>query len=242
MTTTTAMKSNPDDENEVHDLDVFQDAGACIVTPVVALPPSAADALVGAMAKVVRDGHTAQQALTPDDDGVIRAQYFEEGLVYMLAKPLDGYSASRYCMDLFNVGDREACSRMHYHTGARMVRLMTGSDTSIRVSALSPFHYTYVDGVTPFKLQVEWDTMPDSTRDRYSFWVPESSIVDMQIPRGTSHQFNSFGENAVIDTIHPEETIEAFREKMSGLRMMAQTVFLSDEFPSVEDCGGGSSR
>ncbi|MEU2062009.1 hypothetical protein [Streptomyces sp. NPDC013455] len=236
------LKVNPDDENEVHDLDGFQDAGSCIVTPVASLPAVAANALVSALAQVVRNGHAAEAALTPDDDGVIRAQYFEEGHVYMLAKPMDGYSASRYCMDLFNVGERGACSRMHYHTGARMVRLITGEDTTIRVSALSPFHYTYVDGVTPFKLEVECDPMPDSTRNRYSFWVPEASIVDMQIPRGTSHQFNSFGDNAVIDTIHPEETIEAFREKMSGLRMMAQTVFLSDAFPAVEDCGGELRR
>ncbi|WP_263166096.1 hypothetical protein [Streptomyces sp. SCSIO ZS0520] len=236
------LKNNPDDENEVHDLDNFEDAGSCIVTPVASLPAIAANALVAAMAQVVRNGHAVETALTPDNDGVVRAQYFEEGLVYMLAKPMDGYSASRYVMDLFNVGEREACSRMHYHTGARMVRLITGEDTTIRVSALSPFHYTYVDGVTPFKVEVECDKMPDSTRNRYSFWVPESSIVDMQIPRGTSHQFNSFGDNAVIDTIHPEETIEAFREKMSGLRMMAQTVFLSDAFPSVEDCGGDLRR
>lgn len=240
--TANPLKANPDDENEVHDLDEFQDAGACIVTPVASLPAVAANALVHAMAKVVRDGHVAETALTPDDDGVVRAQYFEEGHVYMLAKPTDGYTASRYIMDLFNVGERAACSRMHYHTGARMVRLITGQDTTIHVSALSPFRYTYVDGVTPFKLRVERDLMPDSTRGRYSFWVPESSIVDLQIPRGTAHQFNSFGDNAVIDTIHPEETIEAFREKMSGLRMMAQTVFLSDGFPAVEDCGGELGR
>ncbi|WP_055697918.1 hypothetical protein [Streptomyces silaceus] len=237
-----ALKINPDDENEVHDVDRFEDAGTCIVTPVASLPAVAANALVHAMAKVVRDGHAAQAALTPDDDGVVRAQHFEEGLVYMLAKPADGYAASRYCMDLFNVGERGSCSRMHYHTGARMVRLITGEDTTIRVSTLSPFHYTYVEGVTPFKLDVEREPMPGSTRESHSFRVPESSIVDMQIPRGTAHQFNAFGENAVIDTIHPEETIEAFREKMSGLRMMAQTVFLSDSFPSVEDCGGEARR
>lgn len=236
------LKNDPDDENEVHDLDTFEDAGSCIVTSVASLPAIAANALVSAMAQVVRNSHAAETALTPDNDGVIRAQYFEEGLVYMLAKPIDGYSASRYVMDLYNVGERGTCSRMHYHTGARMVRLITGEDTTIRVSALSPFHYTYVDGVTPSKLEVECDEMPDSTRKRYSFWVPESSIVDMQIPRGTSHQFNSFGDNSVIDTIHPEETIEAFREKMSGLRMMAQTIFLSDSFPAVGDCGGGLRR
>lgn len=236
------LKSNPDDENEVHDLDLFEDAGACIVTPVASLPPAAANALVHALAQVVRQGHVTEAALIPDNDGVIRAQYFEEGHVYMLAKPADGYPASRYCMDLFNVSERGACSRMHYHTGARMVRLITGDDTTIQVSALSPFRYTYVDGVTPFKLEVERDRIPGSTRDRYTFRVPEASIVDMQIPRGTSHQFNSFGDNAVIDTVHPEETIEAFREKMSGLRMMAQTVFLADGFPSVEECGGDLPR
>jgi hypothetical protein len=239
---TNSLKVNPDDENEVHDLDMFEDASVCIVTPVATLEPVAANAWVHAMASVVRQGHAATLALKPDDDGVIRAQHFEEGLVYMLAKPADGYPASRYCMDLFNVDERSTCSRMHYHTGARMVRLITGDDTTIRVSALSPFRYTFVDGVTPFKLEVERDTMPDSKRDRYSFWAPPSSVVDMQIPRGTSHQFNAFGNNAVIDTVHPEETIEAFREKMSGLKMMAQTVFLAENFPSVGDCGGDVLR
>lgn len=237
-----ALKVNPDDENEVHDLDSFRDDGHCIVTPVASLDARAADSLVHALAEVVRRAYRSEMALTPDDDGVVRAQHFEEGRVYMLAKPTDGYSASRYCMDLFNAGDRGTCSRMHYHTGTRMVRLISGSDTTIRVSALSPFRYTYVEGVTPFRLGVDADRMPDSDRARYSFWVPSSSIVDMQIPRGTAHQFNSFGDNAVIDTVHPEETIETFREKMTGLRMMAQTVFLSDTFPSAQDCGGDVRR
>ncbi len=203
---TTVLKINPDDENEVHDIDSFEDAGACIVTPVAALDASAANALVHALANVVRKGHASQTALTPDDDAVVRAQYFEEGHVYMLAKLADGFPASRYCMDLFNVGERGLCSRMHYHTGTRMVRLITGDDTTIRVSALSPFRYTYLAGVTPFKLEVWEEPMPNSVRSQHSFWVPKASIVDMQIPRQNSHQFNAFGKNALIDTVHPGET------------------------------------
>jgi hypothetical protein len=233
-----ALKIDPDDENEVHDLVTFVDAGTCIVTPVVSLEPTAATIVVRALASVVKQGHATKAALVPDDDGVVRAQVFEEGHVYMLAKPADGYPASRYCMDLYDVGARGSCSRMHYHTGSRMVRLMTGASTRIRVSALSAFRCTYVEGVTPFKIEVERDHMPGEERPRYSFWVPAASIVDMQIPRGTAHQFNCFGNDAVIDTVHPEETIEAFREKMSGLRMMAQTVFLADHFPPSSECGG----
>jgi hypothetical protein len=51
----------------------------------------------------------------------------------------------------------------------------------------------------------------------------------MQIPRGVSHQFNADGPNAVIDSVHPEESIETLREGMSGYRMMAQTIFLAED-------------
>ncbi|ATB36154.1 hypothetical protein CYFUS_001568 [Cystobacter fuscus] len=42
----------------------------------------------------------------------------------------------------------------------------------------------------------------------------------MQIPRGVSHQFNAVGPHAVIDSVHPEESIETLREGMSGYRGM----------------------
>ncbi|HEX7303508.1 hypothetical protein [Lentzea sp.] len=58
----------------------------------------------------------------------------------------------------------------------------------------------------------------------------------MQIPRGVSHQFNAVGPNAVIDPVHPEESIEALREGMSDCRMMAQTIFLAEEKSSSETC------
>lgn len=58
----------------------------------------------------------------------------------------------------------------------------------------------------------------------------------MQIPRGVSHQFNAVGEHAVIDSVHPEESVETFREKMTGYRMMAQTVFLADVLPASDTC------
>ena len=58
----------------------------------------------------------------------------------------------------------------------------------------------------------------------------------MQIPRGVSHQFNAIGPHAVIDSVHPEESIEVFRERMSGFRMMAQTVFLADDLADASTC------
>ena len=51
-----------------------------------------------------------------------------------------------------------------------------------------------------------------------------------------SLQFNAIGPHAVIDSVHPEESIETFREKMSGYKMMAQTIFLAKERPSAETC------
>lgn len=58
----------------------------------------------------------------------------------------------------------------------------------------------------------------------------------MQIPRGVSHQFNADGPNAVIDSVHPEESIETLREGMSGYRMMAQTIFLAGERLPADAC------
>jgi hypothetical protein len=58
----------------------------------------------------------------------------------------------------------------------------------------------------------------------------------MQIPRGVSHQFNAHGPHAVIDSVHPEESIETFRERMTGYKMMAQTIFLADEQPEAASC------
>lgn len=37
----------------------------------------------------------------------------------------------------------------------------------------------------------------------------------------------------VIDSVHPEESIEVFREQMSGYKTMAQTVFLTATFPAL---------
>ncbi|MFD9903904.1 hypothetical protein [Streptomyces sp. NPDC059063] len=44
------------------------------------------------------------------------------------------------------------------------------------------------------------------------------------------------GAHAVIDSVHPEESIETFREHMTGYRMMAQTIFLADEQPPAHSC------
>jgi len=234
------MKHHPDDENEIHDVAAFVDPAQNVVTPVLQLSAELAGQMVWAFARLVRAGHGSRAARTPDEDGITRAQEFEEGDVYMLEKPFDGYFASRYLMDFYNVEERGICSRMHLHTGLRFVRMMTGPDTVIRVGSLSPFIVTNVPGVTPFvPFQFE-DDMPDLPegvqRTRYNLLVPPCSFVDMQIPRGVSHQFNAIGPNAVIDSVHPEESIETFRERMSGFRMMAQTIFLTDDRPDASSC------
>ncbi|TYB48530.1 hypothetical protein [Actinomadura chibensis] len=235
-----AIKRNADDENEIHDLEDFVDPAQNVVTPVASLPPAAAEALVNALSAVVRRGHASPVALVPDEDAVIRAQTFEEGDVYMTEKPFDGYSASRYLMDFYDTKARDICSRMHFHTGARLVRMMTGPETVIQVSSLSPLLMTFVKGVTTIVPRTYRDSMPGTPpgreRTRHNLIVPANSIVDMQVPRGTSHQFNAIGSNAVIDTVHPEESIEVFREKMTGLRMMAQTIFLSEHRATAREC------
>jgi hypothetical protein len=108
------------------------------------------------------------------------------------------------------------------------------------VSSLSPFSVTRVQGVTPFMPYQFSDVLPDEADGppltRHNLIVPENSWVDMQIPRGVSHQFNALGPNAVIDSVHPEESIETLRESMAGYKMMAQTIFLAEQLPSAETC------
>ncbi len=236
----TRMKREANAENEVHDVAEFTDAARNVVTPVLQLPEDIALAVVNAFTKVVRDAKRSESATTRNKDGITRFQTFEEGDVYMLEAPFDDFFADRYLMDFYNVEERGVCSRMHMHTGLRFVRMMTGPDTRIRVSSLSPFEITGVTGVTPFSLRSFEDALPDTPpgveRTRYNLVVPPCSFVDMQIPRGVSHQFNAVGEHAVIDSVHPEESVETFREKMSGFKMMAQTVFLADELPASDTC------
>ncbi len=234
------LKVVPDDENEVHDLLEFRDGGRCQITPVLTLPADTAQVVVTRLAEIVRAAHQSPSACTPDSAGITRAQTFEEGHVYMLAAPFDGYFADRYLMDFYDVDERDICSRMHFHTGLRFVRMMTGNGTYIRTSSLSPFKTTSVEGVTGLSLQFFEDDLPDvpegHRRTRYNAIVPPNSWVDLQIPRGTSHQFNAIGPNAVIDSVHPEESIETFRETMMRPQMMAQTIFLADELPPASTC------
>ena len=234
------MKVHADDENEIHDVATFVDPAQNVVTPVLQLPANLSLPLVQAFAALVRRAHVSDAATTPDDDGITRAQVFEEGDVYMLEKPFDGYFSSRYLMDFYDVEERGICSRMHLHTGLRFVRMMTGPYTVIRVGSLSPFVVTDIPGVTPFAPEQFTDDLPDLPegvqRTRYNLVVPPNSFVDMQIPRGVSHQFNALGPHAVIDSVHPEESIETFRERMSGYRMMAQTIFLTEDRPDAESC------
>ncbi|SCF56940.1 hypothetical protein [Streptomyces sp. Ncost-T10-10d] len=73
-------------------------------------------------------------------------------------------------------------------------------------------------------------------RDPGNCHVTPNSWADMQVPRGVSHQFNAHGPHTVIDSVHPEESVETFREGMSGFKMMAQTIFLADEQPAADSC------
>ena len=101
-TRTTRTKSS--DENEVvRDVRQFSDAGRCHVTPLATFPPAVALAVVDSLGEIVPRAHASKVALTPDDDGIVRAQTFEEGDVYMIASPFDGYFADRYLMDFYDV-------------------------------------------------------------------------------------------------------------------------------------------
>ncbi|MFI1360275.1 hypothetical protein ACH4TV_42835 [Streptomyces sp. NPDC020898] len=225
------MKMVPDNEDEFVSVHSHSDSLANRLTPVVQLPGDVALAVVSHLANMVRDAH-ADEAANPTPQGEIkRAQQFEEGDVYMLEAPFEGFFADRYLMDFYDVRSRDICSRMHLHTGLRFVRMMTGPGTSIRVSSLTEPVVTPSIGWCGPELHAFTDRIPGddgSPVTRHNVIVPENSWVDMQIPRGVSHQFNADGPHAVIDSVHPEESLETLREEMSGYRMMAQTIFLAE--------------
>lgn len=234
------MKRAADDINEVRSVDDFTDSGRCVVTPVAQFDSATAATIVQTLAGVVRRAHQLTATTTANQEGITRAQTFEEGDVYMLEAPFERFHADRYLMDFYDVTERGTCSRMHLHTGLRFVRLMTGPESNIRISSLAPFELRVVSGLTPFMPELFVDVMPagdDPTdRIRYNLVVPPNSWIDIQIPSGTSHQFNAIGPNAIIDSVHPEESIEVVRENMSGYRMMAQTIFLAQERPVAATC------
>ncbi|WP_367126088.1 hypothetical protein [Streptomyces phytohabitans] len=236
----TRMKRSPDHEDEILDVRTHRDPDRNRLTPVVRLPPEAALTVVDALAGLVRTAHR-EEAERPAPDGTLkRAQVFEEGDVFMLEPPFPGFFADRYLMDFYDTTARDICSRMHLHTGLRFVRMMTGPDTTIRVSSLSPVTVRPSAAFGP--LTAFTDELPDTPegvrRERHNVIVPPNSWVDMQIPRGVSHQFNAVGPNAVIDSVHPEESIETLREGMSGYRMMAQTIFLAKDRSPADTCAG----
>ncbi|MEV5779267.1 hypothetical protein AB0L49_50380 [Streptomyces antimycoticus] len=170
----------------------------------------------------------------------------EEGDVFMLEPPFPGFFAGRCLMDFYATAARDICSRMHLHTGLRFVRMMTGPDTAIRVSGLSPITVRPPAGRFA-SLSCFADELPGAPdgvrRERHNVVVPPHSWVDMQIARGVSHQFNAAGPNAVIDSVHPQESIETLWEGMSGYRMMAQTIFLAkDRSPAATCADTGAPR
>lgn len=234
------MKQTPDNENEFIGFRGYNDPQANRLTPVIQFPPEVALEIVSRLAGLVRQAHAIESAHPTPDGEIQRAQEFEEGNVYMLEAPFEGFFADRYLMDFYDVRDRDICSRMHIHTGLRFVRMMTGPGTEIRVSSLSEILVLRSIGWKGGSLRTFTDENPTEDEQpatiRYNVVVPENSWVDMQIPRGVSHQFNADGPHAVIDSVHPEESLETLREEMSGFKMMAQTIFLAEQKNPGESC------
>lgn len=234
------MKRVADDIDEFYAAKDHTDPSANRITALISWPPAVAQAVVEAMAGIVQIGHAIERRIPTPAGDLVRAQVFEEGDVYMSEEPFEGYFADRYIMDFYDVNQRDICSRMHVHTGLRFVRMMTGNDTVIRVSSLTPFQIGYSPGWNTAQLEAFDDENPDEDPEvhlrRYNAVVPPNAWVDMQVPRGVSHQFNANGPNAVIDSVHPEESIETLREHMAGYRMMAQTIFLAEHRPAADTC------
>lgn len=232
------MKRSPDDQNEVLDPGAHSDPDVLRLTALVQLPAAAALAVVGSIAQVVQNAHAAPATST---GSIERAQRFEEGDVFMVEQPFPGFFADRYLMDFFDARQRDACSRMHVHTGLRFVRIMTGPETLVVVSSLSEAVIEQSPGWSGDDLErriMSSSNRGGEQRAVHGVVVPPNSWVDVQIPRGVSHQFNADGPNAVIDSVHPEESIETLREEMSGYRMMAQTIFLAAHRDSARACLG----
>lgn len=239
------MKQAPDAEDEFRDASSHVDPNHNRLTPLIQLPPEAALAVVSTLARLVQMAHHNERTDPTPPGEFKRAQEFEEGEVYMAEPPFDGFFADRYIMDFYDVEKRDICSRMHLHTGLRFVRMMTGPDTSIRVSSLMPISI-HPSAMWTWPLPDTFtDELPSTadteSRQRFNVIVPPNSWVDMQVPRGVSHQFNAVGPNAVIDSVHPEESIEVLREQMSGYVMMAQTIFLAKEKSPAATCLSVSS-
>jgi hypothetical protein len=233
------LKYDANAENEVHDLRSFTDMGVNVVSPIATFPEEVALGVVSVLSQVVKRGHSMATNTQSDSDGIVMAQRFEEGDVLMTAAPFAGYAADRYLMDFYDSRERDICSRMHMHTGMRFVRIMTGPHSRVRISALSPIHVSERAPGCDIPLAQFEDKITDeegSPVRRYNLIVPPCSWVDMQVPRGTAHQFNAFGRHAVIDTIHPEESIELLRERANKINMMAQTIFLEKEQPPASTC------
>lgn len=236
----TTMKVHPDDENEFYDVRLHEDPDRNRLTPLVQLPGAAALAVVQALTSVVRKAHDRERGHPTPRGQLKRAQEFEEGDVYLVEPPFAGFFADRYLMDFYDVRSRDVCSRMHMHTGLRFVRMMTGPATTILVSSLSPILQSDAPHWAGGTLESFIDAQPGlpdgERRDRHNVVVPPNSWVDLQVPRGVSHQFNADGPHAVVDSVHPEESIEVLREGMSGLRMMAQTIFLAEDRLTADSC------
>lgn len=234
------MKINAEDENEVEDVLTFSDAGVPQITPVLALPAAIAAGVVDALAAIVKRAHALADGPDATDDLKRRSQKFEEGDVFLLESAYDNYESSRYVMDFYDVDDAEICSRMHFHTGSRLVRIMTGPDTHLRIGTLTKPRLPDLSGPVGITLKYFTDDVPDlpqgTQKTRHNIVVPPNTWVDMQIPTHVAHSFNAIGPNAVIDTIHPEETHETTRENMTEYKMMAQTIFLADELPASDTC------
>jgi hypothetical protein len=234
------MKVQPDYEDESYDVTRHMDESTNVITAVAQFPTEVIMPIIDKFTQLVRTGHEIEKR-DPTPAGMLkRAQEFEEGDVYMLEAPYEGYFADRYVMDFYDVEERDICSRMHIHTGLRFVRIMTGIDTTVRISSLTPFSILKSPVWGDTEITEFIDDLPDVPDgrqvNRYNAVVPPNSWVDMQVPRGQSHQFNAVGPNAVIDSVHPEESIEVLRENMSGYKMMAQTIFLAEVRPHADTC------
>ena len=225
------MKISPNDPNEIHDLSAHTDASPVTVTFLVQLPDTIAEGFTHAFKAKVQSMHANPANLTANARGNVRAQTFEEGEVALAVEPAKDFAPDLYIMDFYDTRTREICSRMHMHTGMRMVTIITAPETTIQISSLTPMV------VRDTEQQPMLDRLPGDTKERHTFEVQPNCVVVVQIPTGVSHQFNAVGPGGLIISTHIEEMAEVEREKMHRPNMMAQTIFLQDLQPTLEECG-----
>ena len=182
--------------------------------------------VIKTLALIVDRGHKINDSYAGASGSIPKAQLFEEGKVYLAVQPSTYFPTHAYMMKMTNIKEVGACTRMHVHTGPRFGFLVVGKNTSVRFASLSPVH----------NQNGEIISLPEKVEEEifHILKIDAGQMVSLQIPTGTSHQFNAYGEEATMLSIHIED--HALGSKDKPLTMVGQTTFLQDHRDPLGQC------